>query len=68
MGPFEVAPGTQWDVGDDFERGMFPPKSVYSRWDTIPDSLRAHLDCPIVDELCPITQKHTIEGLVMGEA
>lgn len=128
MGPFEVAPGTQWDAGDDFEHGMFPPKSAYSRyeeraqrkfpsrgdvsirsaltihrgtahasqkprpvlvlgadapgainaerhdlavtrnfWDTIPDSLRAHLDCPIVDELRPITQKHTIEGLVMGE-
>ena len=25
-------------------------------------------DCPVVDELTPITQKHTIEGLVMGEA
>jgi hypothetical protein len=34
--------------------------------DTIPDSLRAHLGCPIVDELRPITQKHTIEGLVMA--
>ncbi|ESQ06438.1 Phytanoyl-CoA dioxygenase [Streptomyces sp. PVA_94-07] len=26
------------------------------------------LTCPVVDELTPITQKHTIEGLVMGEA
>ncbi|HEY2264491.1 MAG TPA: hypothetical protein VGI96_17840 [Streptosporangiaceae bacterium] len=37
-------------------------------WDTIPDSLRAHLDCPVLDELRPITQKHAIEGLVMGES
>ena len=37
-------------------------------WDTISDSLRAHLDCPIADELRPITQKHTTEDLVMGEA
>jgi hypothetical protein len=35
-------------------------------WESLPDSLRRHLDCPIVDELEPITQKHTIEGLVMG--
>ncbi|MGY6652337.1 phytanoyl-CoA dioxygenase family protein [Amycolatopsis sp. TRM77291] len=37
-------------------------------WATLPDSVRAHLDCPIVDTLRPITQKHTIEGLVMGES
>jgi hypothetical protein len=30
--------------------------------------VKAHLACPIVDELTPITQKHDIEGLVMGEA
>ena len=28
--------------------------------------MRAHLDCPIVETLRPIAQKHTIEGLVMG--
>ncbi|MCT2582108.1 phytanoyl-CoA dioxygenase family protein [Actinophytocola gossypii] len=127
MGPFEIAPGTQFDDGTDFEHGMFPPKSAYPRyqerasrryprmgdisirsaltvhrgtenhsrksrpvlvlgvdgpgaingerhdlavtsrfWATLPESLRAHLDCPIVDTLRPITQKHTIEGLVMG--
>jgi hypothetical protein len=37
-------------------------------WRTLPESVRAHLRCPIVDELTPITQKHDIEGLVMGEA
>ncbi|OLR94803.1 phytanoyl-CoA dioxygenase family protein [Actinokineospora bangkokensis] len=37
-------------------------------WAGLPESLRAHLVCPVVDELTPITQKHTIEGLVMGEA
>ncbi len=37
-------------------------------WETLPETVRAHLRCPIVDELIPITQKHDIEGLVMGEA
>ncbi len=27
MGPFEIAPGTQWEPGEGFEHGMFPPKS-----------------------------------------
>ncbi|MFC5099039.1 phytanoyl-CoA dioxygenase family protein [Amycolatopsis plumensis] len=35
-------------------------------WASLPESVRAHLDCPVVDVLRPITQKHTIEGLVMG--
>ncbi|MGW3962650.1 phytanoyl-CoA dioxygenase family protein [Amycolatopsis sp. NPDC005003] len=35
-------------------------------WAALPGSVRAHLDCPVVDVLAPITQKHTIEGLVMG--
>lgn len=129
MGPFEIAPGTQWDDGADFEHGMFPPKVDYTRyrslaqrkfprmgdvsirsaltihrgtanrsgksrpvlvlgvdapgagndahhdiavtrtfWDSLPSSLQAHLDCPVVETLVPLTQKHTIEGLVMGEA
>ncbi len=37
-------------------------------WAALPESVRAHLHCPVVDELRPIVQKHTIEGLVMGEA
>jgi len=37
-------------------------------WESLPERVRAHLDCPVVDELIPITQKHTIEGLEMGEA
>ena len=36
-------------------------------WESLPPSVRDHLGCPVVDELTPITQKHTIEGLVMGE-
>ena len=129
MGPFEIAPGTQFDDEPDFEHGMFPPKSRYERynslavrkypkrgdisarsaltihrgtanhsqlsrpvlvlgvdapdgtngdkhdmavtrsyWETLPEQARRHLTCPIVDELTPITQKHTIEGLVMGDA
>lgn len=33
MGPFEIAPGTQWDTPDDFEHGMFPPRSRYPRYE-----------------------------------
>jgi hypothetical protein len=33
MGPFEIAPGTQWDEADEFEHGMFPPKSRYARYE-----------------------------------
>ncbi|HEU0079083.1 MAG TPA: phytanoyl-CoA dioxygenase family protein [Longimicrobiaceae bacterium] len=32
MGPFEIAPGTQWDDAAEFEHGMFPPKSAYPRY------------------------------------
>lgn len=129
MGPFEIAPGTQWDDGPEFEHGMFPPRSGYGRYEeratrklpqvgdisarsaltvhrgtanvsdrarpvlvlgvdapgagnsahhdlavtrgyaaALPAEVRRHLRCPVVDELAPIVQKHTIEGLVMGEA
>ncbi len=129
MGPFEVAPGTHWEPGTDFEHGMFPPRREYPRyealavrkypqmgdisarsaltihrgtvnhsqqprpvlvlgvdapgagnsdkhdlavtqgyWDALPQQVRDHLRCPVVEQLTPITQKHTIEGLVMGEA
>ncbi|RNI30738.1 phytanoyl-CoA dioxygenase [Rufibacter latericius] len=33
MGPFEIAPGTQWDLPEGFEHGMFPPKSLYPRYE-----------------------------------
>ncbi|MGA5386998.1 phytanoyl-CoA dioxygenase family protein [Streptomyces pseudogriseolus] len=129
MGPFEIAPGTQWDDSPEFAHGMFPPRSHYPRyeeravrkyprrgdisarsaltihrgtrnhsatsrpvlvlgvdgpeatngerhdtavtrayWDSLPERVRRHLDCEVVDELRPVTQKHTIEGLVMGAA
>ena len=129
MGPFEIAPGTQWDWSEDFDHGMFPPRSLYPRYAeravrkypqmgdisarsaltihrgtqnysnesrpvlvlgldapgagnaehhdlavtrdyyaALPERVRQHLACPVVDKLTPITQKHTIEGLVMGEA
>jgi phytanoyl-CoA dioxygenase PhyH len=129
MGPFEIAPGTQWDDGPDFEHGMFPPKSHYPRYqqlaqrkmpkvgdisarsaltihrgtanqsdksrpvlvlgvdapcarnadrhdlqltrryhDSLPPEVRRHLTYRVVDELVPIVQAHTIEGLVMGDA
>jgi ectoine hydroxylase-related dioxygenase (phytanoyl-CoA dioxygenase family) len=129
MGPFEIAPGTQWDDATGFEHGMFPPKERYPRYEslaqrklpkmgdisvrsaltihrgtvnrsdqsrpvlvlgvdapdarnaerhdlqftrayyeTLPERVRRHLACRVVDELEPIMQAHTIEGLVMGEA
>jgi ectoine hydroxylase-related dioxygenase (phytanoyl-CoA dioxygenase family) len=127
MGPFEIAVGTQWERGEDWDHGMFPPKSQWPRFADIavpklpsmgdisarsaltvhrgtanvsqqarpvlvlgvdapgaghselhdlmvtrdyhaalPDEARDHLSCRVVDELVPIVQKHTIEGLVMG--
>jgi ectoine hydroxylase-related dioxygenase (phytanoyl-CoA dioxygenase family) len=129
MGPFEIAPGTQWDLPEGFEHDMFPPKSSYSRYieraqrkmpkmgdisarsaltihrgtanhsnksrpalvlgvdapgainaerhdlqitrgyyDTMPEYLKQHLTCRLVDQLEPIVQAHSIEGLMMGEA
>jgi hypothetical protein len=35
--------------------------------DALPPLAREHLICRIVNKLVPITQKHDIEGLVMGE-
>ncbi|HEX8518002.1 MAG TPA: phytanoyl-CoA dioxygenase family protein [Pseudonocardia sp.] len=32
MGPFEIAPGTQWEQGADWKHGMFPPKSDAPRY------------------------------------
>jgi ectoine hydroxylase-related dioxygenase (phytanoyl-CoA dioxygenase family) len=127
MGPFEIAPGTQWEPGLDFDHQMFPPKSLWPRYeaiaerkfpkrgdisarsaltlhrgttnhsgksrpvlvlgvdapgaghdafhdmamtrdylDAIPEDVRRHLLGRVVDELEPIVQQHTIEGLVMG--
>lgn len=129
MGPFEIAPTTQWDLPDGFEHDMFPAAALYPRfselslrkfpqrgdvsvrsaltihrgtantstrarpvlvlgvdapgagnaehhdmavtrgfYDTLPERIRQHLVCPIVDHLTPITQKHSIEGLMMGDA
>lgn len=129
MGPFEIAPGTQWDDPSEFAHGMFPPESLYPRYEqraqrklprmgdisarsaltihrgtpnrsdksrpvlvlgvdapgginaerhdlqftrsyynALPEQVRRHLTCRIVDELEPIVQAHTIEGLVMGAA
>jgi hypothetical protein len=35
MGPFEIAEGTQWEPGTDFEHGMFPPRSEWSRYESL---------------------------------
>jgi hypothetical protein len=33
MGPFEIAPGTQWDDLSGCDNEMFPPKSLYPRYE-----------------------------------
>ncbi|GAA4010410.1 phytanoyl-CoA dioxygenase family protein [Deinococcus rubellus] len=129
MGPFDIAPGTQWDDPSEYDHGMFPPTSFYERYqarsqlkmprmgdvsvrsaltihrgtancsdkprpvlvlgvdapgagnhekhdfqmtrrfyESLPLSLREHLLCRLVDQLEPVTQGHTIEGLMMGDA
>jgi hypothetical protein len=35
-------------------------------YDALPASVRDHLVCRVVEKLVPVTQKHDIEGLVMG--
>jgi phytanoyl-CoA dioxygenase PhyH len=35
MGPFEIAPGTQWEPGLDFDHGMFPARETWSRYEAI---------------------------------
>jgi hypothetical protein len=35
MGPFEIAPGTQWDESPEFEHGMFPPRSHWPRYEAL---------------------------------
>jgi ectoine hydroxylase-related dioxygenase (phytanoyl-CoA dioxygenase family) len=32
MGPFEVAPGTQWDQFEGCDKGMFPPRDLWPRY------------------------------------
>ena len=44
------------------------PAVTRDYWDALPERVRRHLCVDVVDTLTPITQKHTIEGLVMGEA
>ena len=127
MGPFECAPGTQWEDGREWKHEMFPPQEIWPRFaekgvrkfpqmgdiscrtalmihrgtkhdspiarpvlvlgvdapgaghaalhdmmvtkefhDALPAVVRNHLVCRVVDALIPITQKHDIEGLVMG--
>jgi hypothetical protein len=55
------APG----AGHDAFHDMAMTQAYY---DAIPEDVRDHLLGRVVDRLEPIVQKHTIEGLVMGEA
>jgi hypothetical protein len=35
MGPFEIAPGTQWDDGSTWPHGMFPSRAEWSRYEAL---------------------------------
>jgi hypothetical protein len=35
MGPFEIAPGTQWEAGLDWDHQMFPPRDEWPRFESI---------------------------------
>jgi hypothetical protein len=35
MGPFHIAPGTQWERGDAFEHGMFPDRGEWPRYEAL---------------------------------
>jgi Phytanoyl-CoA dioxygenase (PhyH) len=35
MGPFEIAPGTQWEAGLDWDHQMFPPRSEWPRFESL---------------------------------
>lgn len=124
-GPFEVAPGTQWDQFEGCPKGMFPPRELWPRYaaraeqklpqmgdisarsaltihrgtanrsdeprpvlvvgvdapdatnanhhdlqvtrrylESLPPRIRDHLTGRLVDELEPIVQAHTIQGLL----
>lgn len=41
---------------------------THAYYDALPDDLKQHMLCRVVDRLEPIVQAHTIEGLVMGAA
>jgi hypothetical protein len=35
LGPFEIAPGTHREPGDEFEHGMFPPRSAWGSFEAV---------------------------------
>jgi hypothetical protein len=53
------APGAGHDA-------LHDPQVTQDFYETLPEEVRRHLLCRVVDRVEPIVQKHTIEGLVMG--
>jgi hypothetical protein len=53
------APGAGHDA-------LHDPQVTRDYNDALPDDVRRHLHCRVVDRLAPIVQKHQIEELVMG--
>jgi hypothetical protein len=46
---------------------LHDPQVTPEYYDRLPDQVRRHLSCRVVDRLEPIVQKHQIEGLAMGK-
>jgi hypothetical protein len=38
-----------------------------SYWQSLPEQVRRHLAARVVDQLTPIVQQHSIEGLAIGD-
>ena len=59
MGQFEIAPGAG-------HAGRHDLMVIQDYHDALPEGVKRHLVCRVVDMLVPVTQKHDIEGLVMA--
>lgn len=43
------------------------PQVTRAFWESVPEAVKPHLGVRVVDQLAPIVQQHSIEGLVMGD-
>jgi len=53
------APGAGHDA-------LHDPMVTPEYWATLPDEVRRHVNCRVVDELVPIVQKHQIDRLMQA--
>jgi hypothetical protein len=46
---------------------LHDPMVTPDYWATLPEDVRRHMHCRVVDQLVPIVQKHQIDGLIQPE-